>query len=60
MNKKKLILLGSILLLVTATISFFAVIKPTSIVNDTTDSTSPKNSIKIAVVNEDNGTNYKD
>lgn len=58
MNKKRLILLGSILLLVTATISFFAVIKPTSIVNDTTDSTSPKNSIKIAVVNEDNGTNY--
>lgn len=54
MDKKSLIRLGVILLVLTAIICFLGIIKP-NFLNNNSDN---KNSLKVAVVNEDKGTKY--
>ncbi|MEY8462322.1 type VII secretion protein EsaA [Streptococcus merionis] len=58
MNKKLLTWLGVGLLAITVIISFLGIIKPTPISKSSSEQTVQKNPLKIAVVNEDKGTNY--
>ncbi|MBF0818417.1 type VII secretion protein EsaA [Streptococcus acidominimus] len=58
MNKKRLTWLGVALLAMTIVISFLGVIKPTPISKTSSEQTVQKSPLKIAVVNEDKGTNY--
>ncbi|MGT2715324.1 type VII secretion protein EsaA [Streptococcus respiraculi] len=58
MNKKLLVWLGVGLLAITVVVSFFGVIKPTSISKNPSEQTTQKNPFKIAVVNEDKGMTY--
>lgn len=59
MNKKTLVSLGLLLLVITMVISFFAIVKPTPISKSTQKAaTSQTTAIKVAVVNEDAGTIY--
>ncbi|MGT2741677.1 type VII secretion protein EsaA [Streptococcus plurextorum] len=58
MNRKVLISLGGLLLVVTVLFSFFAIIKPTPITPTATQTPIQSDSIKIAVVNEDTGMLY--
>lgn len=56
MNKKVLTGLGILLLVLTAMISFFAIVKPIPISRTVSESTAQNKTIKVAVVNEDTGT----
>lgn len=58
MDKKILVRLGGLLLIFVLIISFFGIIKPSFIDNKDSSQNKNTNLLKIAIVNEDNGTTY--
>ena len=58
MDKKILVRLGGLLLIFVLIISFFGIIKPSFIDNKDSNQNKNTNLLKIAIVNEDNGTTY--
>ena len=58
MDRKKLFLFGIGLLIVTVFVSFFAIIRPTPITSRTSSTVTENSSVKVAIVNEDVGTDY--
>lgn len=58
MDKKILVRLGGLLLIFVLIISFFGIIKPSFIDNKDSNQNKNTNLLKIAIVNEDNGTKY--
>lgn len=57
-DKKILVRLGGLLLIFVLIISFFGIIKPSFIDNKDSSQNKNTNLLKIAIVNEDNGTTY--
>lgn len=58
MSKKTLMVLTGLLLILTMSVSFFAIVKPSSIGMEASDQAAKKHTIRIAAVNEDAGMTY--